>query len=330
MALRKITHSEASTFNRCRQRWYFEYELCLRKKIEKHYFFIGRHCHAALLECAELKLLRGYERPSTADVVDYFQLLCDKQLELYREKYPELIEDISLLNHQRDLGTAILTGYMQKCFPHNTWKQCELLRPGCSDPEPAIEIVFQLPVTTPSGNPSNKFRRIGRIDQIVKYQNLYWLRELKFMSSFDSADVKWLAKDPQITSYTWAAEKYFNISIAGCIYDVCKKSKLRQGKTEDIDVFRRRIISDYQSRPEFYFEQHFVRFNRKDIDAAPERMYLMCKDMNNPRLYGAEPFICIRTGCDFQDVCLAGSDEERNSILSHYFMQKEAKHEELL
>jgi hypothetical protein len=185
-------------------------------------------------------------------------------------------------------------------------------------------------VITPTGNASSKFRHTGRIDQVVKYLDLYWLREVKFNQSFTSADVKWLAKDPQILSYASAAERYFGIKIAGCIYDVLKKAALRQGKTEDIAVFRNRIVNDYQSRPEFYFEQHQVRFARKDIEEAPDRFYDLCKDMHRPRLYGAEPFICIRSGCDWQDVCLASRDEERNAMLGHFFMEKEAKHEELL
>jgi len=313
-----LSHSETSTFCTCRRKWQFEYRDKIKPRAEKVYFFIGRLLHRAQ-EFYSFCRFNGFT-PSSGAVIASFLVWSNKSLMQLEANTTGLPIAYYSYDQSVRLGVAILTEY----FKH--WPMpCEVFTLLGA---PAIEVGFQVPLQTPSGGISNKFHRVGKADGLIIFAGKLFLRENKFLSSFDASSLKFLSSDPQTASYIYCLQRQYDLKIEGCLYDVCKKSSLRQKKDENSDEFQERIVADYAARPDFYFERHYIFFDSRFVDEIGKSLGEMSKDMSDPYIYPANTFTCMRTNCHFQDICTAPIDAQED-IKKSLYMPKFAKHEEL-
>ncbi len=292
----KLSFSQMTTFRICRQRWAFGYQDKITNKIDRPPLFLGGLVHKVLARLYQKTITLN----STSDLCTYFFELANSHISKLDRLWPNLDKYIDELEHQKNLGMAMITGYMQYMEKNRKF-----------EPIPEwVEKKFEIPIPTPSGHPSNKFIFRGAIDGIVKYMGHYWVHEIKTSSGWSEGDIQLLSIDPQIMGYCWAAEKTFNIKIAGAIFSVIGKCQLKLKKTEEEIDFRSRIIKDYSDRPERYFHRHFIYYNRQDIDGFANTLWEMAKDMSNPRIYKSVGKSTCGFGCNFKELCL--NPEVRN------------------
>lgn len=318
-----LTFSEMWSFRNCRQRWAYSYRDLVAPKITAPALYLGKLFHEATAYYYHQKFLAGADL-SSAEVQNFFMEKAQEQIIELRKEYPDLEQNIADLEFQQNLGCTMVAGY----FDFATQKDQFTVEPLSKTTSP-IEAKFLTPVITPNGNPSTRFRFNGRIDGIVKYLGHYWVHEVKTSKMWNDGDVDLLPIDPQCLGYVWAAQKHFNIKIAGTIYSVALKSNLRQGKNETLEGFRSRVIKDYAQRPEFYFRRHPIYTDPDNVTRFADTLWEIAKDMSSPRIYKAVGKSTCGFGCPFRRLCTATSKEHHDDVLNTFYRKKTSKHEEL-
>lgn len=106
----------------------------------------------------------------------------------------------------------------------------------------ALEQGFIGPLFNPeTGAESRSFLLAGKVDGIVKMPDgRFYLLEHKTASQIDGSYLERLWTDFQITLYAGYLEKTMNLRIAGIIYNVLTKAKLRQGRGETEEEYEAR------------------------------------------------------------------------------------------
>jgi len=107
------------------------------------------------------------------------------------------------------------------------------------------ELEFSVPIINPSTNrPSRTFDLMGKVDGLVRLNNSFYIMEHKTAALITGDYIEKLPMDFQINLYAMALSRYKNIPIAGVIYNVIQKSKIRQkqGETEVAFEIRRQEL----------------------------------------------------------------------------------------
>jgi len=105
----------------------------------------------------------------------------------------------------------------------------------------------------------------GRIDGLVKYQDHWWVLELKTSSLSPTEFSQRMRSHAQATGYVWVAQK-LGYPVVGIIFDVIRKPLLRKGSSENQDQFGQRIMSDYKNRPHNYYFREFSYRTPDDVE----------------------------------------------------------------
>ncbi len=134
------------------------------------------------------------------------------------------------MHYRRHLATAMMMGYARK-YPS---EQFEVI---------ALEHQFQGEIINPAtGANSRSFILAGKIDGLVFMDEGYWLLEHKTASLLDGNYLERLWTDFQITLYCHYIELALNIKIAGVLYNILLKSKLKQSEGETEDEYENRCV----------------------------------------------------------------------------------------
>jgi len=105
----------------------------------------------------------------------------------------------------------------------------------------ALEKTFAGPLYHPeTGEPSPAFTLAGKVDGIVEIDGEVFLLEHKTAATIDGDYLEKLWVDFQILLYAYALERYLGIRIAGVLYNILVKARLRQGQGETDAEFRTR------------------------------------------------------------------------------------------
>jgi hypothetical protein len=94
-----------------------------------------------------------------------------------------------------------------------------------------------------TGAASRSFVLSGKVDGIVRLTDGNYILEHKTASAIDGDYIDKLWTDFQITLYAHYIERYVGIPIAGIIYNVLTKAKLKQSAGETEDEFRERYAA---------------------------------------------------------------------------------------
>ena len=104
-----------------------------------------------------------------------------------------------------------------------------------------VERIFSGPIINPaSGKPSRTFLLAGKIDGLVEVDGEVFLLEHKTTGCLDGEYLEKLWMDFQLLLYAYALERYDGIRVAGAIYNILVKAKLRQGQGETALEFQQR------------------------------------------------------------------------------------------
>ena len=209
----------------------------------------------------------------------------DEALNVLITDYPHTQEEADEQDVALVTVRALLEGYFERypAFDHH---------------KPEFE--FEMPMLTDRGRKSTKLKIAGKLDDLVKINNRWWIVEYKTASRLDSSYFDRLYVDSQITMYMYAMER-LDYNPAGVIYRVIRKPGLRRGRTEALEAFLERLRKDIAERPEFYYEERMLYRDKRDLGEFEETIYLEAKQANDCARKGR----CFRhsTACSMYGAC---------------------------
>jgi hypothetical protein len=208
-----LTYSAARKFQVCHKAYHNRYLENLVPLEQDDALFLGSIIH----ECLEV----WYKKEATSAEIN----------RLIDEAYP--LRD-SAERQKRDwhLARAMMKGYRS----HYGQEQFEVLE---------TELEFRVPIINPkTGRPSQSFELMGKVDGLVRMGGEYFILEHKTAALITGDYIEKLPMDFQVNLYAIALGRERQIPIAGVIYNVIQKSKIRQrqGETEDQFELRRQDL----------------------------------------------------------------------------------------
>jgi hypothetical protein len=217
----------------------------------------------------------------------------------------------------------------------------------------SVEQPFDVPIYTPMGTKSNKFRFAGRVDGVwrSKIDGRLYLHEIKTTSSIDSR-IQQLQFEMQPTAYMLAMSEVYNEPIAGVVYtlirkklpvepDVLKNGFLSQNKGIDttpelyIATIKRQhptmsnaeikatyseILNQLLNQPNKFFRRVLITRSSAQLQEMRNTLYQVARDMTNKNiaLYKNEGYFC--RNCQFQVPCIAMSNGQPiDPILTEHY-----------
>lgn len=241
---------------------------------------------------------------------------------------------------------AMMKEYI-RCYPEEEFRVIDLERQ------------FEGPIVNPnSGYRSHSFTLAGKVDGIVDMDGEYYVLEHKTTAAINGAYLDRLWVDFQIIVYTAYMERVFKKKIAGVIYNILTKPKLRQGQGETDEEFQKRKAelleksktgktsakqrmpesdTDFQKRIAEKYESDSTAFHREIIPISPATMDAVMEELwglsqslleaqrrNN---FYPNRNACFRFNrpCDYLELCRSNGNP---NIIENYF-EKRIVNEEL-
>jgi len=199
----------------------------------------------------------------------------------------------------------------------------------------AVEKEFRAPLVNPDTNaPSRTWQLGGKLDVIVRDQRdgrVYKVEHKTSSTDIGLGSTYWkrLTLDPQISTY-YAGARELGYDVAGCVYDVLGKPKLKPLKAtpaadrkytkagalyatqreadETPEEYTLRVRAAILESPDRYYQRGVVvRLESEERDAAFDRWQVsrMYRESQLSGQWPRNPDSCERYGrmCDFFDVC---------------------------
>ena len=329
-----FTNSEMSSAE-CSNQHHIKYELRLRSRAYRkmRHLNVGGMVHTGveLLYRAAQNPDLSFEEMTSPDMLEKIQ---SHVRQLAKKEMAKFIPDPHAnpavyqrqLKKDRGMIKVAIDGFFKHIFAK---EQYEIIEP---------EMQFIVPVRTPSGRKSPKFKFAGKVDGVVRNvmgDNLMYLHELKVLGKFDDNDIRYLAIDDQITGYLWAARE-MGMHLNGVVYTVIRKSgfdfslnkdgkkRMKDAKAENrkyvydpiddyetADELIARIAKDYDENPSKYFIRKIIARTQAQIDAFGKRLYLKVTDIvrmqSLPAYPQPSPFQCSM--CNVFELCANFTEE---------------------
>jgi len=279
----ETTYSEQRTFAQCPQKHHYSYVELLTPKIDAPALRLGTGVHAGLAA-----------HYSGEDGVEATREWANQ--EVSRIKSIDQWDDgVETARERGNLAVEMVAGWID--WIREKDENIEVL---------AVEKEFSVPLVTPRGQKAHARLR-GKIDGLVLWQGFHWLMEHKTASSVGDAYIRQLQLDEQVTTYTWAIQKYMGIEIMGCIYN----------------ILRTQLPGPRVKAPLFYRE--FVWRNKQELERIESRLYWKYREIkrkDRPIYPNPNQFNC--KGCPYWSLCVEDTPEARS-----HFGVRDKKHSEL-
>ncbi len=148
----------------------------------------------------------------------------------------------------------------------------------------SLEKKFKVPMTLQFHNPTYwvKVPIRGKRDGEFRLNGKLWLFETKFKSMVNEADiVETLSFETQVLLYVWALwiENGKKEAPRGVLYNIVRRTTLRQNKAESVAQFAKRVAADIDKRPDFYFMRMEAAISLQEIQKFEVELTGMVKDM---------------------------------------------------
>lgn len=145
--------------------------------------------------------------------------------------------------------------------------------------EEAFDVHYQVPVSGDlTGDPhkasiSRPVRLRGRWDSVYRDgTGKLWLMENKTKSDIDVDGIsRTLSQDLQTMLYVTALELHLKESVGGVLYNVIKRPQLRQGKSENLPQFIKRVEATAIEQQDVYFRRWPQTLSKGDLGKWQER-----------------------------------------------------------
>lgn len=332
----EIRGSEASTFQRCRLKWKYQWVDGLKPKRPNGKLFFGTLFH---------KYLESYY------MNDDFTALKDMTT-LFDDTDTSRMEQVEL-DELWDMALTISQNYVRR------WSDAKSMQNTI-----ATELKFRIPY-------GDDLMYYGTIDRIYLDQDKrLWFTDYKTVASVEQYEDN-AEMDRQISRYWWAVQQmtkgaieYWNPNteewesrvwklvqgkeVAGFVYDIIKKdmphppevlkkgglSKAKNQKTS-FELYRQAIRDhglddrDYEDilvylrdKPDPFFKRVEVFRTQGEVDASMEELLLVARDMHNPRIYRNITKDCS-WDCDFKGLCQASMDGSNVDMLINLMFDRE-------
>ena len=208
-----LTFSAAKKFQSCHKAYFNRYRQNLVPLEQNDTLFLGSLIH----NCLEL----WHHPENDSSSIN----------KLIYEAYP-LRESEERQKRDWHLARAMMSGYMQ----HYIREDFEVID---------TELEFCVPIINPATDRQSKsFELMGKVDGLVRLNNQYFIMEHKTAALITGDYIEKLPMDFQINLYAMAISQFKKKPIAGVIYNVIQKSKIKQktGETEAEFEFRRQDL----------------------------------------------------------------------------------------
>lgn len=217
----------------------------------------------------------------------------------------------------------------------------------------SVEEAFDVPILTPQGFPSSKFRFAGRVDGVwrSRIDGRLYLHEIKTATSIDGR-IGQLAFEYQPTAYMLAMQEIYQEPIVGVIYtlirkklpadpDVLKDGTLSKNKGIDttadhywnaikkqhqgweiakLKIMYGDVLSTLLNQPNRFFRRVLVKRSFEQLTEMRKILYEVARDMTNAKtaIYPNPGYFC--GNCQFSVPCLAMSNGQPiDPILSAHY-----------
>lgn len=217
MSKQILTYSAIRKFQSCHKAYQNRYKKNLVPLEQDDVLFLGSTIH----NCLEM----WYKRDSNDPIIEI-------QIgRLIDEAYPMRESDDK---QKRDwhLAKAMMNGYIHQ-YRQENFKIID------------TELEFSVPIINPITNrQSRSFKLMGKVDALALLDGKYFIMEHKTASMITGDYIEILPMDFQINLYAMALSRFKNIPIAGVIYNVIQKSRIKQkmGETEEQFELRRQEL----------------------------------------------------------------------------------------
>lgn len=341
-----LTHSRTQTFQTCRRKHYFRYELGIRPESDARPLRIGQAIHVGL----DL-----YAKSEPIDSVVLATRLRYSNIPDWAKESDDALHEYSC---EGELAVAMLRAYF-KHYDNVT------LRPECT--VAAIvhsEIDFELPIINPeTGGTIRVFKNRGKIDKIVKLGDgrLAVMEHKTTSDDIDPGSDYWLRLciDQQISRYMCAAQD-MEWHVETVLYDVIAKPKhspklipevdengvkvvvdrngervrTKDGKKwretadteqgyilmtrrETPEEYGRRVEEAMLAEPDRYFARREVPRLTSDLMRFRQELYDQAKDIAEARRTGRHfrnSAACVGYGrCEYLDLCARNDEPTREN-----------------
>jgi len=312
----EITNSELATYQQCPKKWDLKYPqmLTTQKDSKNNPLFFGSTMHLALEKFFKEGIIHS---------IDFITLTYDETIKEYGDD-ERIIED---LKEHKDLMLEMIAMYAPIANEYNG----QVIEVRDIEKEGKIQI----------GKINNRplYYRF-KIDQLVWFNNAWWIREYKTASRIDNSYIENLMLDNQVSRYIYAAEKAFGIKIAGIIYEVFVKAKpekpkllksgelskslttnitydtylqaIKENNLNEADYNEQLTILKEKGNPFFYRE--FIMRNAKDLQNTKDDLLALSKILrqrNKIPTYKCPSRDC-GWKCEFRQLCIDDNDGTRS------------------
>lgn len=288
-SLVELTHSAKGDFLDCNQKYHLKYEQQLSAKAMPTALVIGSIVHEALES-----LLSGFD-------IDHVMANVNAAV---RKARANTFEDPEEFESDATTLEAMIRGWNENRGPHLADFQ---VWPSDKDEPSWLERAFEVKL-------GNDLVLRGKMDGVAKEKDGPWIVEHKTSSQLGPSYIDRLLVDAQVTMYHWAFWKVTGIMPKGTIYNVIRKPSIRQTKKETLAQFQERILSDYQTRPEFYFYQTKLYRDSEQLRAFENSLMDVADDIRRNRSRGRwtqNTNTCMKMGkCAMFPICSTGMKPE--------------------
>lgn len=295
---KEMTNSARSTFLACRKKFEWQYLRRLSPRAPSVPFLVGGLVHNGLERMyVEKDFDEAAERETAAAA-------CEK-VSMEASLTPDQSDK---LWQQQAMVIGILRGYAKHHLEEDL-KKWEVVGAETS-------FVHPLPVA------GWKYR--GKRDMVVrlKKNGKIGLVEHKTAGRLDANYIAKLPLDSQILGYAKSMElekKPLGKLPDFIVYNVIKKSQLRQGAKETFDAFRKRIEDEYVHNPSVYFYREVLSFSERDVRRFEEERARFTVEMQraiDDQYFYMNTQHCTAMGvCPYMRLCIEGPNK---SNLVHY------------
>lgn len=120
----------------------------------------------------------------------------------------------------------------------------------------------------------------GKKDGVFLSNKGLWLFETKFKSMINEDDiVETLAFETQVMLYLWSLWTEKKELPRGVLYNIVRRTSLRQGVNESLIKFAQRVAEDMKSRPDFYFIRMESAIIQDDLEMFKKELVKIVGDM---------------------------------------------------
>lgn len=292
----------------CRRRFQYDYIWCIAPLRTPLPWIIGSLAHDLLARFYETGGKFGSEEDALAVIDEHI----DKEVETSGADETRIQE----LLRQRAVVLGLFVGYVSR------WGRKDLKDYAKISTEREMEADL-----APGG-----WTYGGKVDVLALNKDTagMTLFEHKTVASIAPGYLARLPLDTQILGYKWLADKLITgIKVRRLVYNVMRKSALRQRKNETREEFLVRVRDDYTENPDSYFYREILSPKAEDVKRFHAELVALTAEigrcMDTGFFYQNTLFCDFMGTCPFLPLCVNGEDETQ---LMHY-RWKDRVHEEL-